>query len=174
MFKVLHQPSKEYGFNRTTWRMQDVCEALKREGQPAGGAVVRQITRSAGFRWRKVKIALTSNDPCYNEKVARLRSVLSNLGPDEAFFSIDEFGPFHVRMTGGRLLLPAGEERIVPQSQKSKGLLIATAAVELSSNQVTHFYSETKNTTEMLRMMEILVEQYHGKRRIYLSWDAAS
>jgi hypothetical protein len=26
----------------------------------------------------------------------------------------------------------------------------------------------------MLRMMEILVEQYHGKRRIYLSWDAAS
>lgn len=49
-----------------------------------------------------------------------------------------------------------------------------TAAIELASNQVTHFYSEKKNTAEMLRMMNVLIDRYKDRRRIYLSWDAAS
>src|SRR3954447_9216027 len=31
-----------------------------------------------------------------------------------------------------------------------------------------------KNTAEMIRMMALLVEQYHDRRKLYLSWDAAS
>ena len=62
----------------------------------------------------------------------------------------------------------------MPQWQKSRGCLIMTAALELSGNQVTHFYSPRKNTTEMIRMMELLVEKYSDRRKIYLSWDAAS
>src|SRR5215218_2383207 len=38
----------------------------------------------------------------------------------------------------------------------------------------SHFYSTKKNTTEMIRMMELLVEEYSDRRKIYLSWDAAS
>ena len=49
-----------------------------------------------------------------------------------------------------------------------------TAALELSSNQVTHFYSAKKNTDEMIRMMEALINKYPGRRNLYLSWDAAS
>ena len=49
-----------------------------------------------------------------------------------------------------------------------------TAALELSGNQVTHFYSTKKNTAEMIRMMELLVEKYRDRRKLYLSWDAAS
>jgi hypothetical protein len=37
-----------------------------------------------------------------------------------------------------------------------------------------HFYSSGKNTTEMIRMMEMLIERYRDRRTIYLSWDAAS
>jgi hypothetical protein len=62
----------------------------------------------------------------------------------------------------------------VPQWQKSKGWLIATAALELSRNRVTHFYSRAKNTAEMIRMAETLLEEYRGARTLYLSWDAAS
>lgn len=62
----------------------------------------------------------------------------------------------------------------MPQRQKSKGSLIATAALELSTNQITHFYSEKKNTDEMIRMLELLVIQYRGETRIFFSWDAAS
>ncbi len=49
-----------------------------------------------------------------------------------------------------------------------------TAALELSRNQVTHFYSPRKDTGEMIRMLAVLIEQYKIKSRIYLSWDAAS
>lgn len=72
------------------------------------------------------------------------------------------------------MLDPPGPHRIVPQWQKSKGCVIITAALELSSNQITHFYSTAKNTGEMLRMMDLLLKRYHDRRRIYLSWDAAS
>jgi len=67
-----------------------------------------------------------------------------------------------------------GEERIVPQFQKSKGVLIVTAALELSENQVTHFYSTRKNTDEMLKLLEVLLVKYADQSRIYFSWDAAS
>jgi hypothetical protein len=76
-------------------------------------------------------------------------------------------------MKPGRSLRTAIEQRVVPQRQKSKGSLIVTAALELSSNQVTHFYSQKKNTAEMIRMMETLVERYRDRRRLYLSWDGA-
>jgi DDE superfamily endonuclease len=117
---------------------------------------------------------LTSSDPSYSEKVSRVRSILSGLQPDEAFFSIDEFGPFAVKMQGGRALTPPGELRTLPQWQKSRGTLIITAALELSRNQVTHFYSEKKNTVEMIRMMECLIKRHPKHQRLYLSWDAAS
>ncbi|MFZ4487424.1 MAG: transposase, partial [Candidatus Nanopelagicales bacterium] len=49
-----------------------------------------------------------------------------------------------------------------------------TAALELSRNRVTHFYSRAKNTAEMIRMAETLLEEYQDTRTLYLSWDAAS
>jgi hypothetical protein len=52
--------------------------------------------------------------------------------------------------------------------------MILTAALELSRNQVTHFYSLKKNTDEMIKMADLLRQQYRGCRSIYLSWDAAS
>ena len=67
-----------------------------------------------------------------------------------------------------------GENPSVPQWQKSKGWLIVTAALELSRNQITHFYSRAKNTTEMIKMVQRLLEEYGDVRTLYLSWDAAS
>lgn len=174
VFGLLHQPPSSYGINRTTWIMADLVRVLTEKGQPACPQVIRKITKAAGYRWRKARVVLTSADPDYSEKLARIQSVLSGLSPDEAFFSIDEFGPFAVRTKPGRALTAPGEQRTVPQWQKSRGCLIMTAALELSGNQVTHFYSLRKNTTEMIRMMELLVERYRDRRKLHLSWDAAS
>jgi hypothetical protein len=49
-----------------------------------------------------------------------------------------------------------------------------TAALELSRNQVTHFYSPKKNTDEMIKLLDMLLTQYKNMRTLYLSWDAAS
>jgi transposase len=174
VFALLHAPPSSYGINRTTWRMQDLHDVLAQTGHPMSERRIRRIIKTGGFRWRKAKIVLTSNDPEYQSKLEVVKGILSELKPDEAFFSIDEYGPFAVKKKGGRKRVGPGEKYIVPQWQKSRGWMILTAALELSRNQVTHFYSGKKNTDEMIRMADLLRQQYRGCRAIYLSWDAAS
>lgn len=174
VFSLLHEPPTNHGINRTSWTMPLLCRVLKENNRQIGTALVAKIIKSAGYKWRKAKIVLTSNDPAYVEKIARIRSILSSLQPDDAFFSIDEYGPFSIKTKPGRTLAPPGVHPTVPQWQKSRGCLIMTAALELSGNQVTHFYSAKKNTGEMIRMMDVLINRYADRRKLYLSWDAAS
>jgi transposase len=174
LFALLHEPPANYGINRTTWTMGHLSRILWEKGHPVGPGVIRKITKLAGYRWRKARTVLTSNDPAFSEKLNRVRSILVDLHPDEAFFSIDEFGPFAVKTKSGLALVAPNEQRVVPQWQKSRGCLILTAALELSGNQIHHFFSTKKNTNEMIRMMEVLIDRYRDRRKIYLSWDAAS
>ena len=131
---------------------------------------IRSIIRGAGYAWKSAKVVLTSTDSHYEEKIAHISEVLGHLRPDERFFSIDEFGPFAVKAKPGRLLTAPGVQPSVPRWQMSKGCLILTAALELSANQVTHFYSTAKNTDEI--MANALLERYAGASTLYLSWDA--
>lgn len=174
LFSVLHTPPSAHGINRTTWRIADLRRVLTEKGQKACPEVLQEIIRATGYSWKKARKVLTSTDPQYQEKLAHIQTILSTLGPNERFFSIDEYGPFSVKMQGGRSLMPPGTVRVIPQRQKSKGSLIITAALELSTNQVTHFYSEKKNTAEMIRLLEVLLEEYKGIDKMYFSWDAAS
>jgi len=117
---------------------------------------------------------LTSTDPDYREKLIVITKILSNLKSNEKFFSIDEYGPFSIRIYGGLAYSKKDEQKTYPQWQMTKGCLIITAALELSTNQVIHFYSFKKNTNEMLKLLNILLEKYQSEKSIYLSWDAAS
>lgn len=174
IFALLHCPPSLYSINRTSWKMEDLHRVLNRSGQRISYARVRRIIKASGFRWRKAKIVLTSRDPSYDSKLNAIKQILSNLQEDEAFFSIDEFGPFAIKHRQGRKLVGPGETYFVPQRQNSRGWLIITAALELSRNRVTHFYSLKKNTDEMIRMAELLRTEYQACRTVYLSWDAAS
>jgi transposase len=174
VISLLHEPPAKHGINRTFWTMPLLSQILKKNGTQIGPALISRIIKAAGYKLRKAKVVLTSNDPTYAEKLARIRSILSNLQPNEAFFSIDEYGPFAIKTKPGRILVPQGIQPTVPQWQKSRGCMIMTAALELSGNQVTHFYSAKKNTGEMIRMMDVLIDRYAQHSRIYLSWDAAS
>jgi len=123
---------------------------------------------------RTAKRVLTSTDPQYQEKLAAVTKILSDLSESEKFFSIDEFGPFAVKNQGGRALVGPGERRIVQQWQKSKGSLTIVGALELVTNQMTHFYADRKSSDEMIELLHRLLRQYHSESRLYLSWDAAS
>src|SRR5262249_3820623 len=120
VFALLHSPPSAYGINRTTWRMKDLHRVMQDRQLPISHTNVRKIIRDAGYGFRKARIVLTSNDPNYKEKLAEITAILSKLGPREKFFSIDEFGPFAVKMQGGRSLVLKGHARVVPQHQKSK------------------------------------------------------
>ncbi|TAH11106.1 MAG: IS630 family transposase [Curvibacter sp.] len=174
IFRLLHEPPSLSGINRSVWRLIDLRHALELQGVSACHETILQVIKSAGYRWRSAKVVLTSTDPEYREKLEHLQSILGALLPSERFFSIDEYGPFAIKMKGGRWLVGPDESPSVPQWQKSKGWLILTAALELSTNQVTHFYSTAKNTNEMIRMIGTLVEEYKTTTKLFISWDAAS
>jgi transposase len=174
VFEVLHSPPSTHGINRTTWKMADLRMVLAARGVDLHVSTIRAIIKDAGYRWLNARKVLTSNDPYYREKLMRMTAILSTLKPGERFFSIDEFGPFAVKLKGGRVLAAPGDVPSVPQFQKSKGSLIVTAALELSTNQVTHFYSKEKNTSEMLKLIDRLLDQYSDCEKLYLSWDAGS
>jgi transposase len=174
VFGLLHEPPALSDVNRTTWKMDDLQRVLAHRGHVACKDVIRKIIKDAGFKLRNARTVLTSNDPKYREKLDHLQSVLSKLACDEVFFSIDEYGPFAIKITGGKLLAAPGVNPTIPQWQRTKGSLIVTAALELSTNQITHFYSDAKNTEEMIKMAEILIAKYQDFRTIFLSWDAAS
>ncbi len=174
LVSLLHRPPAEFEINRTSWRLVDLHRLAAENGAPISRARMRRVLKSTGFCWRRARTVLTSKDPEYAEKVTAIKRILAGLKSDEAFFSIDEYGPFSIKKKGGRKRVGPGEKYTIPQWQKSKGSLILTAALELSRNQVTHFYSAKKNTEEMIRMADMLRAQYANCSRIYLSWDSAA
>lgn len=173
VMKVLHTPPSDYGYNRTSWRMGDIKAVLDGQGNVATLNNIRTTIRSAGVRWRQARVALTSRDPDYRVKLDAIKMKLANLQKCEAFFSIDELGPVAVKMRAGRALQLPGQIRTVPQWQKSRGAFIVTAALELASNQITWFFSERKNSEEVIRLIDQLREGYRSFAKLYLSWDAA-
>ena len=174
LFKILHAPPSSYDINRTTWKMDDLQRMMIFAGFGLGKAHIRKIIKDAGYTVRTAKKVLTSNDPQYREKLAHLTHILSHLGPKEKIFSVDEYGPFAIKLRGGKSLVGPGEVKTIPQIQQSKGSLIFTAALELSTNQVTHFYSGKKDTKEMITLIETLLQAYAEEDCLYFSWDAAS
>ncbi len=174
VFKLLHEPPSRYNINRTTWRLNDIHTTLLNKGIQIGKGTIIKIIKNAGFRYRRAKVVLTSNDPEYKQKLSVLKRTLSNLKNNEAFFSIDEYGPLIIRNQGGRSWTQRSARKTYKKRQKPSGIIIMTAAIELRSNQVTHFYSKIKNTDEMIKLIHILREKYSNMKKLYLSWDAAS
>ena len=174
IFSILHSPPSNSNINRTTWRLEDIYRVMKERELPVSKHVIRKIIKNEGYQFRKAKKVLTSTDPKYKEKIEGITKILSNLKCTEKFFSIDEYGPFAVKIQGGKSWMRQGEIKTFPQWQESKGSLILTGALELSTNQMTHFYSEKKNSIEMIKLLEILLEEYKDENCIFFSWDTAS
>ncbi len=175
LMKLLHESPSLHGINRTSWSLESLSEAYEEEfGESMSRSTVSEYIRAKGYSFKKARTVLTSPDPDYRKKLNHIKQILSGLKENEKFFSIDEYGPVAIKIRGGRTYTLKDQLPTVPQFQISKGSLICTAALELSTNQITHFYSDKKNTAEMIRLLLVLLEQYRSENRIYFSWDAAS
>jgi transposase len=102
LISILHRPPLEFGINRSSWRIVDLHRVLREHGMPLSGARMQRVFRMTGFKWRKARVALTSTDPECTQKVKAIKEVLAGLQADEAFFSIDEYGPFSIKKKGDR------------------------------------------------------------------------
>lgn len=176
LVKLLHETPKLYGINRTSWTILALTEVYNRI-YPVKVSYMQlsHSLKALGYSYKRSRDMLTSQDPKFREKINHIQHILQHLGPKEKFFSIDEYGPVGIRIKGGRTIKHASASPdIVPEKQKCKGFIICTAALELSTNQVTHFYSLKKNTFEMIKLLDLLITQYADQERLYLCWDAVS
>ncbi|WP_426671892.1 IS630 family transposase [Mucilaginibacter sp. McL0603] len=175
LMKLIHQSPQLYGINRSSWCLADLSLVYyDLYGVNVAPTSIALYFKQEGIAYRKAKVILTSPDPKFREKLDHIKSILSNLGPNERFFSIDEYGPFSIKMKPGWSYTESDHPKTVKQFQKSKGWAICTAALELSTNQVTHFYSRKKDTEEMIKLIDLLIIQYTSDKKLYISWDAAS
>ena len=176
LLKLMHETPKLYGLNRTSWSYRALTCVYNKIYKPA--ISYDQICRSVkqmGYSYKKTRDMLTSPDPKFRDKITKIQYILQKLKPNEKFFSIDEYGPVSVRLRGGKTLKHKTEKPdVIPENQKKRGFIICMAALELPTNQVTHFYSTKKNTFEMIKLVDVLIAQYHDQERLYLCWDAVS
>src|SRR5215475_9748165 len=84
---------------------------------PSAARIAARANHPILSNWLKLttRKVLTSRDPEYRTKLDNIQRILSGLGHNEGFFSIDEYGPFAVKHRGGRLLVAPGEIATVPQ-----------------------------------------------------------
>ena len=176
LIKLIHETPKLHGLNRTSWSMTALTLVYNKLYAPS--VTYAQICRCVsqmGYRYKKTREMLTSPDPKFREKITKIQSILQKLRSNEKFFSIDEYGPVSIKIKGGRTLKHKTESPdVVPEKQKAKGIVICTAALELSTNQITHFYSTKKNTFEMIKLIDMLISQYGDQETLFLCWDAVS
>lgn len=175
ILEILHHPPSAFGVTRSNWSQESIAEVYRETyGENICKATVSRLIREAGYGWRKAKKVLTSSDSEFRDKVERLLRVLQSLQPQELLFFVDELGPLQVKKYGGRSYVKKGKRATVPQKQVSKGSITLCGALSATTNQMTWFYSRSKDTASMIDLLEILFNQHFDKSRIYVTWDAAS
>ncbi len=87
LVRLLHQSPRLFNINRNTWRYQDLANVYKQEyGKYIGISNVAHHLQLRNYGFKKSTERLTSHDPKFREKLDYIKSILSNLGPDENSF----------------------------------------------------------------------------------------
>jgi transposase len=175
ILEIFHTQPRHYDINRASWTGASLAKALhsKSEVTISPGTATRYI-RKSGYTMRRARQVLTSSDPDYQAKVDVLIQTLQTLGDTETLFFVDELGPLAVKKYGGHTFVKRGERLDVPQIQTPKGSIIMTGALSATTNQMTWCFAQSKDTTAMIDLIEILFNEHKGKTRLFITWDAAS
>lgn len=175
LLEIFHSSPSSHGINRTSWTGEALVQAYKtRWGDTIAAGTARRHIAQCGYTYRRAKNVLTSSDPQYHKKLHSILETLHSLKEDETFFFVDELGPVRVRRHGGRSYMKRDSIAMVPKIQPNKGSVCLVGALCARTNQVSWLYCTSKDSRAMIDITEMLFNQYHGMRTLYLTWDAAS
>jgi transposase len=175
LIEIIHHKPKYYGVNRSNWNLLSLAKVYTEQyDEKISYQLVSRSLKGAKYTIKKARRVLTSPDPDYREKVDNLLTTLHSLGPDELLFFIDELGPLKVRKYGGRVYAKVNEVPTYPQNQVGKGSVSLAGALSATTNQVTWKYIRSKDSESMIKLVEILYNEYYSKKKLYVTWDCAS
>ncbi|MCR8560158.1 IS630 family transposase [Mucilaginibacter sp. BJC16-A38] len=176
IMQLMHETPQLHGFNKTAWTTTALAAAYRNlHGSKMCCSNASRYLKRLGYTYKSSRRALTSNDPHYTEKLQKIKDILGGLENDEKFFSIDEYGPVGMKLKPGWSYMKDNEQqKTISQIQRCRGFIICIAALELSQNQVTHFFALQKTSAEIIKLVDLLTLQYKDQRTLYLSWDDVS
>jgi transposase len=175
ILEILHNRPKAFAINRASWSLRSLSIAFEMHyAQKLSDRTISRLIKRSGYSFKKTRRVLTSPDPDYREKVELLLKTLRALGKNEHLFFIDEMGPLRIKKYGGRSFVAKGDSSTYQQIQANKGAITMSAALNATQNRVTWLYSLAKDTQAMIDLIEILFNQYHSAKRLFITWDAAS
>jgi hypothetical protein len=175
LLEIIHHKPNYYGVNRSSWNRPALARVYREHcGETISLSTVSSSLKAAKYTIKKARKVLTSPDPDYREKVDGLLKTLHSLRSDEMLFFIDELGPLKVKKYGGRTYVRVNDAPTYPQRQAEKGSLSMAGALSATTNQVTWMYIKAKDSSSMIDLIEILFNQYHLKKKLYVTWDCAS
>jgi transposase len=175
ILELLHCRPDSIGFSRMNWTQRDLTQAYEaRHHETISRSTLARLIKKAGYGWRKARRVLTSPDPNYQEKIERLVMTLRSLKASEMFSFIDEWGPVQVRKRSGRAYRDKDSVPRIPRHQVSRGTVSLVAALSATTNQTTWIFVASKDTRSIMDLLEILFNQYHGKSKLYVTWDAVA
>jgi len=173
--KIIHYPPSHYNINRSSWSLNTLADAYFMEyNEKIYPALISRTLKTLGYSFKKAKKVLTSEDPLYEKKVAIIKDVKMNLTVDDAFYFVDEAGPWAVKKYGGKSLTASGEQKIYPQYQKSKGSITFIAAYELVKKTILWEFIDKKDSESVVKMLKIIVDFTKHKKKMYVTWDTPS
>ncbi len=172
---ILHTPPKDFNINRTSWTYDTIIQAYGDTwGVCLPKGALKRIIKETKYTWRHARQVLTSTDPDYQKKVAKVVVCLHNTKENEAFFFVDELGPYRVKKYGGKALVEKDTTRTIPARQKDKGRVQAIAALEAYTNQLTWKFIKNKDADAVVVLLEMLRDKYPAKKRLFITWDTLS
>ena len=163
ILEILHASPRSHEINRSNWNHSSLAMAYRRQYEEAmSTSTVARIIRKSGYTMKKARKVLCSPDPEYREKVDLVLRTLQNLTPGELFFFVDELGPLRVKRYGGRAFVPKTQTCVVPQNQEDRGSITLAGALNAATNQVTWMYGHSKDTSIMIKLIELLFNQHRS------------
>jgi putative transposase len=152
---VIKQPPRVFGWCRTRWS----CAALAltiatRTGVTYSPETIRRELHAAGWVWKRAKLKGRDDDPERAQKLARIRAIIEQLRPSEAFFWVDELD-IQLLAKVGYQWMPEGTQTEIPTPGQNEKQFLA-AALDYRTGQIHYVIGKSKNNLLFRQLLSAL------------------
>ena len=168
---LVNQSPRAFGWCRVRWS----CAALAltiaaRTGVTYSRETVRRQLHACGYVWKRAKLITRDDDPERATRLAKIRSVVERLRPDEALFWVDELD-IQLLAKVGYQWMPKGTQLKIPTPGQNEKQYLA-GALDYRTGELHEVIGPRKNNV-LFRQLLALLEQQCGPRikRIYVVAD---
>jgi transposase len=159
------QDPREMGYPFSVWTCHDLARHLAERGHPQVAAeTIRRHLRALGFRIVRPVLSVSSPDPDYDAKVARLEELTAQARRGEIILLYEDEVDLNLLPGIIGCWTRRGQQRRVPtpgQNQKCYGF----GAVNILTGQITRLIGERKNSDHFCALVEHVIQQYCSGER---------